>query len=381
MKPTRFLPVAPRPFDDELLSSWQERVACRYGRSALELERWLDRGTGHGWTGSFGQRDFNPDEAVIAAWARACRLQARRLADMALSRRPRPLAWYVADRPHRAVCPACLDEDAARGQDHYLRRAWAHVEALACAQHRQRLRDFCGRCFSRAGFRFHGLDGQARLVCDRCSTVVSCREADRAEPEKLEFLVALADAVTAVVDGEAGDNRPQEDIMRAARLLWTASQADNKPFIAWSGLGLPTGWHGMPAERAAPLATASLAWRITTLIGVAQLLDLADARQRFGPPSTFLQQAFVAGPEKGSRPASSSAVPPFNETAKPATKIKLRSDAEYRVMAESILANPEWRKLQGTGAPARKRLLGRLMIQALDRVPRDQAAAPGRAAP
>lgn len=66
----------------------------------------------------------------------------------------------------------------------------------------------------------------------------------------------------------------------------------------------------------------------------------------------------------------------FNESGTPATKIKLHPDAEYRELAQWIQANPEWRKLQGSGAAARKQLLGRLMIQALDRAPRGQAAVP-----
>lgn len=31
------LPVAPRPYRDELLSSWMARVACRYGLTVPEL--------------------------------------------------------------------------------------------------------------------------------------------------------------------------------------------------------------------------------------------------------------------------------------------------------------------------------------------------------
>ncbi len=35
------LPVAPRPYQDELLSSWMARVAARYGSEALELVVYL----------------------------------------------------------------------------------------------------------------------------------------------------------------------------------------------------------------------------------------------------------------------------------------------------------------------------------------------------
>ncbi|RUX15552.1 hypothetical protein EOA23_33395, partial [Mesorhizobium sp. M2A.F.Ca.ET.042.01.1.1] len=338
-----FLPIAPRPLEDELLSSWQERVACRYGRAVLELERWLEPRTTCAPAIGFEQRDFRPPTAVVELWAQACRLPASSLAGMALSRRARPLAWDVADRSHAGVCPACLDQDTADDGDHYVRRAWSHVEAMVCSRHRQRLRDFCGRCFGSAGFRFHELAGKARLVCMTCLTVVSsCREADRAEPQKTGFLTTLADIVTAVVAGDAGRGPSPEEIMRAAKLLWTPSQADDKPFIAWSGLGLPKGGHGMPAQRTAPLATAALTWRITTLIAIAQLLDLAGARRRFGPPPPFVFQAFAAEPENASQPTLGSAVRQSKETGKPATRLELRSNAEYRSLAEAILASPDW---------------------------------------
>ena len=61
MRTTSPLPVAPRPFDGELLSSWQARVACHYGRTAAELELWLDPSSGPD-IGGFERRDFDPDE-------------------------------------------------------------------------------------------------------------------------------------------------------------------------------------------------------------------------------------------------------------------------------------------------------------------------------
>jgi hypothetical protein len=380
VRPKRFLPIAPRPFDNELLSGWQDRVACRYGRTAAELEFWLDRNADHR-ANTFENRDFEPADTMIRTWAQACRMAESHLANMALCRLPRPFAWYLATYQH-AVCSACLGEDETGGWDHYVRRSWVHIEALVCSRHGKELLDICGRCFSRAGFRFHCVRGRARLVCAACSTVVTRVALDKTSPVRMEFLLVLSREISAAVDAQGtGGNANREEIARAAQLLWTPSQADNKPFIARSGLSLPTGWHGMPAQRTNPLATASLAWRITTLIGIAQLLDLVDARQRFGPPPTFLRQAFVAGPEKGTPPASSSAAAPFNGTANLETKIKLRSDAEYHALAEKILTGPEWAKIQSAGAAARKRLLGRLMIQALDRAPRGRDAWRDPAAP
>jgi hypothetical protein len=127
------------------------------------------------------------------------------------------------------ICAACLDEDEAHGRDHYLRYSWAHVEALVCARHRQHLRSFCGRCFSRAGFRFHCFAGKARLICVGCSVIVSCGKADAAEPKELTFLLALADAVSAGIDGDAGDGASSDEILRAAQWLWAPSERNGKP--------------------------------------------------------------------------------------------------------------------------------------------------------
>jgi hypothetical protein len=94
MIPGDFLPVAPRPFEDELLSSWQGRIACRYDLCADGLSERLgvarhDRSIG------FSGRDFAPAGAAVSAWARACRLSEGRVREMALSTRGRPIGLYV----------------------------------------------------------------------------------------------------------------------------------------------------------------------------------------------------------------------------------------------------------------------------------------------
>jgi hypothetical protein len=379
VRPKHFLPIAPRPFDNELLSCWQDRVACRYGRTAAELELWLNRHTDRRPTG-FEKRDFEPADTLIRTWAQACRMAESHLAKMALCSLPRPLAWYLAAR-QQAVCPACLGEDETGGRDHYVRRPWVHVEALVCSRHGKELLDICGRCFSRAGFRFHCVEGRARLICASCSTVVTRVELDKTSPERMDFLLALSREISVAVDALApGGNANREEIARAARLLWAPSQANGKPFIMWLDPSLPSGWSGMPSERQAPLATASLAWRRATLIGAARLLDLAGARRCFGSPPAFLLTMFVAGGTALSlRLPRSDELP---DEKKPSEKpIALRSDAEYRALAEKILTSPEWAKIQGAGSAARDRMLGRLMSQALDRAPRGRVVGPDPAAP
>lgn len=136
----------------------------------------------------------------------------------------------------------------------------------------------------------------------------------------------------------------------------------------------------MPADRMMPLATASLRWRVATLIGAAQLLDLADARDQLGEPAGFILDAFAAQrritvARPSPRPVEITPAP------QPLEPIRDRSDADYAGMARAILASPEWLKGQGSDRSRRDRLLGRLMAQALDQAPLTPAGAPGPVAP
>lgn len=371
------LPVAPRPFDDELLSSWQARVACHYGRTAAELELWLHPSSGSD-IGGFERRDFDPDEAVIRLWAEACRIDGRHIAGMALRRFTRPLDWYFLDHHRQAFCPVCLREDERAGRDHHIRCSWSCVEALACPWHQMALVDICGRCFGAAGFRFECVEERARLICSACSTTVTHVRFNSIGPEKVEFLLLLSATVTAAVEGFAPVGGPgRDEIARATRLLWAPSQADGKPFILWLDPALPSRWRGGPWDRAAPLATATLAWRTLTLIGAARLLDLAEARRRFGPPPAFLLKIFEAPQAEASsrRPAL------CGHPADARPSITLRSDADYRALAQEILESAEWRSVQGRSPATRNRVLGRLMNQALEPMSRGRAGGPGRARP
>ena len=58
------LPVAPRPFMDELLSSWMARVAARYGSEALELVVYL-AGQGGRNAGARQVDDVAPDMELL----------------------------------------------------------------------------------------------------------------------------------------------------------------------------------------------------------------------------------------------------------------------------------------------------------------------------
>lgn len=382
----RVLPIAPRPIGGELLSSWQGRVACRYGLCGDGLAALLGAKPDRGRVTRFAERDFAPDAAQIRAWARACRLDDGILRALVLSARSRPQGCYVWGEGTQAgafrtpVCVACLDEDVDAGGDHHIRRAWVHVETLTCSRHDRVLAEMCPHCLSSTGWRFGMCDRDARVVCVRCARVVRSLRSSAAVANSRfrETLSALSAGL-----GEAIDNPSSvaADLMRVARLLWTAPQicgGRRTPFIASVLTDRPLPSVEARVDRNEPLATIPLGWRMATLIAVAQLLDLADARRDFGPPPVSIERLLEW--TGGSPREAATRRAPVRVTAAPMRR-KLRDAAEYRAMAEAILASDDWRQVQGQSKAARQRLLGRLMAQALDRAPPVQDAAPGPARP
>jgi hypothetical protein len=369
MIPGGLLPVAPRAFEDELLSSWQGRVACRYDLEADDLAERLGA-TPRGRPVGFADRDFAPADAAVSVWASACRLADRQVSEMALSSRRRPVGLYVwgegraVGAIRRPVCPACLDEDAEAGRDHHLRRTWALVERCLCDRHRRFLSETCPQCSSITGYRFRNRGGAARLVCIRCQGVVRDALGRAASDEAQWFFRILSSAFAGAVDGSPATVGA---VLRAARLLWAAPLArggSRTPFVA----RIVSGVYGPPRtgaaeDRSEPLATASLGWRMATLVGVAQLLDLGGARQGLGsPPFTLDQLAEWTGearPAFRPRPARPVAGGPAHLRA------PLRAPEEYLRLAQAILASEEWRNARSGPAAARRRMLGRLVNRAL----------------
>ena len=113
------LPMAPRPYPDELISSWVERVACRYGMSRaapVGSHPSLPPGSGA------GRLDWQADPADLTALGEACRLDPdllRRL-DLAEISPGWPRQWFSWDgyepEPWGNIAPAfchrCFRDDA-----------------------------------------------------------------------------------------------------------------------------------------------------------------------------------------------------------------------------------------------------------------------------
>lgn len=145
------------------------------------------------------------------------------------------------------------------------------------------LQDWCGHCFARDHFRFECIEEEARLICGHCATAVSGGQKKVEGTATLDFLLMLTVTIDAAIEGREGGGALDE-IKAAIETLWSPSQANGKPFIAWLDLKLAFGSVPAFTARGNPLVCLSLPWRIVIFMAVAQLLDLAHARRWLRPP-------------------------------------------------------------------------------------------------
>ncbi|PHR91924.1 MAG: hypothetical protein COA69_09750 [Robiginitomaculum sp.] len=168
MREATRLPVAPRPFRDELLSSWVARVACRYGLEARDLTQCLaERGSDK--LPPFD--DITPNQDQIRQWARACRIDPMRLQRLSLAyRHSKRAQLWLLERigSPMPVCFSCFDDDCAADRDSYIRADWVLAEYFVCPVHRQMLRDRCPSCDGHLYVSYRMRDGRARPVCRKC---------------------------------------------------------------------------------------------------------------------------------------------------------------------------------------------------------------------
>lgn len=166
------LPVAPRPFRDELLSSWVARVAEHYGAEPLELMVYL-AGQGGGDPGARQVDDVAPDMGLLRLWAKACRIDPARLRHRSLASRypDLPQDWFLNETV--PVCLACFDADVAAGRDAYLRADWRLAEQVVCPAHRTLLLDRCPACRGGLRLSFRMLNGLLRPFCRKCDAVLT----------------------------------------------------------------------------------------------------------------------------------------------------------------------------------------------------------------
>ncbi len=283
------LPVAPRPYQDELLSSWMARVAARYGAEPLELMVYL-AGQGGRDAGARQVDDVAPDMRLLRLWAKACRIDPERLHRRSLTSRypDRPRDWLRTEAV--PVCLACFDADVAAGRDAYLRANWRLAEQVVCPAHLTMLLDHCPACRGRLRLCFRMLNGTLRPFCRKCDAVLTGGGGETEDLLKADFAVGVLELqrqISGIVRGGAGR---LDRLNHGIRTLWAPLDRDGaaRPVLAlWYD---EPGWN-CPYEaraavgRPAPFQHLSVRWRALTLV---ILQDL------FGPdlvPNAVLPEA------------------------------------------------------------------------------------------
>ncbi len=349
MRHTPLLPLAPRPYADELISSWQGRVAVRYALRSADVDAWLDLDCSASM-----DRDLDPDPASLWRWARACRIHPDVIGALPLSRHTAPLGYVLQSR-WRGFCSACLEGDRRNGRDQYFRRSWSRAETVACPTHRVRLRYSCSGCFTRCEFRFEYRDGLAELICSGCMAAVSRAPPALSELHHADVLISTMEAINDAEKERGGPKLAQID--KAIRFLWSASPNSGKPEITFFDVERTYGSAFMPANPDAPMTCLSMTWRSATLLTIAQMLDIGSARADFGPPSEWLSSAFR---RFGSSAAYNPGVPERPKVKTRRMALQLRPDADYLRLATETMKDPLRRQLATLGARDRSKALSRL---------------------
>uniref|UniRef100_UPI003515B305 TniQ family protein n=1 Tax=Pararhodobacter marinus TaxID=2184063 RepID=UPI003515B305 len=264
------LPVAPRPFRDELLSSWMARVAARYGAEPLELMVYL-AGQGGRDAGARQVDDVAPDMGLLMLWTKACRIDPERLRRRSLASRypAQPRDWCLTETV--PVCLACFDADVAAGRDAYLRGHWRLTEQVVCPVHRTMLLDRCPTCRGHLRLSLRMLNGLLRPFCRKCDAVLTGGGGEAEDPLKLDFAAGVLDLQRQISEIVRGDSGRLDRLEHAIRTLWAPLDREGaaRPVLAlWYD---EPGWN-CPYEaraavgRPAPLQHLSVRWRALTLV-------------------------------------------------------------------------------------------------------------------
>jgi len=310
------LPVAPRPFRDELLSSWMARVATRYGLEVPGLTAYL---VGQGGRVADLRKidDISPDRSLLMFWARGCRIDSARLERLSLkSRYPeRPQDWFFEGAGGIVpACLACFDADLAGGRDAYIRAKWRLAEQVVCPAHTEMLRDRCPDCGCHLRISFRMRDDQLRPFCRKCDGLLTEKGREAAARSAAEFanaVLGLQRHVGRIVRGRADLRAPLE---QAIRSLWAPLDRVDaaRPVLAlWFD---QPGWHCPFEVRAvvgtpAPLRCLPVRWRGLALVVLQDLFgdalfsdgtmpEAASRLFRRVAPTPYLSQERASAPAK-----------------------------------------------------------------------------------
>lgn len=370
----RRLPIAPRPFRDETLSSWLGRIACRYGLDAPTLAACLAAPDITSDPPRAPIDDISPSLDQIALWARASGVDPARLRRMSLAARNprRPRSWFlnrgsptirpVMPRPSLPVCLACFEDDRASGEDGYLRASWLLAEHCVCPAHGRMLIDQCPSCHARLEVAFRVRENRAHAVCARCEGALerAAGEGDRFSRGMSAELSTIQAGIAAAVDHASIDRIRLEEVIAA---LWSALDdpgASRPVLTVWAS---ERGWR-LPAEarcavsRPMPLGLLRVPFRALTLVALHDLFGEGVAALEGPAPeqaARLLGRAALLRPAPAKSPKAPALLPSGEG----------RSVADCQALAREILAHPDWVAAAELPERRRRRVLGRLVDQAL----------------
>ena len=249
------LPLAPRPYPDEALSSWVKRIASRYDFGGDDLVRHV---LGHG---SFslvrlGRLDACTDPELETALADAGQIDLRRVRDLRIvCGDGAAWPWH---RVRSAWCPACVESDLARDDEVYERASWRLGCSVECPVHALPLEDRCDRCWEQGHCRPRPSHGRSRLVCDVCRQEVDPALGGSYCSFRTETRLAAELCWTPELDALV--RRMQDDLL--------AALAGRTPARHWAGICSAKGLIRVVRDLAETLVSATgpkveslLAWR------------------------------------------------------------------------------------------------------------------------
>jgi hypothetical protein len=210
------LPFAPRPYSDELLSSWLLRVAAANLVSLHELLGGFEDHYGPVLTNT--PIDYDVPDAAVTALSQFCRvaperiqaldlrLRATHLSPVLLLRYPQDLSlmWCYRCSQHRvryAFCPVCL----ARQRVIHIRWDWSVACLIRCAVHRVPLLDNCPACGEPDPLTFSGFDSSPAHLCRACGSDLTASHNAAQHVAPKGNIQAVEDAYRAMLLGIAPD--------------------------------------------------------------------------------------------------------------------------------------------------------------------------------
>ena len=161
----RPLPLAPRPYPGEAISSWVRRIAARYDIGADDLVAHMLGYRPFGF-GRAERLNHRVDALLEDALAAATRVEAATIKRLRVVRDDgRATSWH---RTSPAWCPICIRGDLEERGELYERAIWRLGTCVLCPDHDILLVDTCRWCVAEARCRFRGGNGRLKLACNAC---------------------------------------------------------------------------------------------------------------------------------------------------------------------------------------------------------------------